>query len=60
VLPVFLSSSVSWTWAGVFCVLFFLCGGTLAWILGYQAGHMDGRATVQKERLGDDQSQVLG
>jgi hypothetical protein len=48
-LPALLSDSVSWSWVGVFCVLFFLCGGTIAWILGYQVGFMDGRAASQKE-----------
>jgi hypothetical protein len=55
-----LSGAVGWPWVGVLCVLFFLCGGTLAWVLGYQAGHMDGRAEGRKERSDDDQSQVLG
>ena len=51
---------VSWTWAGVLCALFFLCGGTIAWLLGYQSGRMDGRSEARKGRPDDDQFQVLG
>jgi hypothetical protein len=59
--PIFLATgSVGWLWVGVFCSLFFLCGGTIAWVLGYQSGRMDGRADAGKERSDDDQSQVLG
>jgi membrane protein YqaA with SNARE-associated domain len=57
-LPVLLSGSVSWPWVGVFCVLFFLFGGTIAWILGYHAGLVDGRNAIWKERADDDQFQV--
>jgi hypothetical protein len=57
---ILLSSAVDHPWVGVLCVLFFLCGGTIAWIFGYQAGRMDGRAAARKELSGDDQSQVLG
>ena len=58
--PALLSGSIGWPWVGVLCVLFFLCGATLAWIFGYQAGFLDGRAAARKGRSDDDQSQILG
>jgi membrane protein YqaA with SNARE-associated domain len=57
---VILSGAVSWPWVGVFCTLFFLCGGIIAWILGYHAGRLDGLASERKGRADDDQPQVLG
>ena len=56
---VLLSGAVSWPWVGVACTLFFLCGGTIAWILGYQAGRLDGMSEARKDS-DDDQPQVLG
>jgi hypothetical protein len=56
----FLSGSVGWPWVGALCVLFFLCGGTIAWILGYHAGRMDGRVAGRNGRIDDDQSQIVG
>ena len=50
-MPLVLSSGfVSWSWAGVLCALFFLCGGTVAWILGYHIGFAEGKRADREER----------
>ena len=56
--PVLLSGSLGWPWIGLSCALFFLCGGTIAWILGYQAGFAEGKYAVREERAGGDQSRI--
>ena len=48
--PVLSSGSVGWPWVGVLCALFFLCGGTVAWILGYHIGFSEGKRAAREER----------
>ena len=55
---VFPFSSPSWLWVGVLCGLFFLCGGTIAWVLGYHAGFAEGRDVARKEQVDVDLPRV--
>jgi hypothetical protein len=43
---------------GVLCALFFLCGGTISWILAFHAGFAEGKDAVRKERVDGSQYRV--